>query len=186
MRIECKRLAILSWLAGLCAAAAAQFHPVDLSADIHRQWGTFQPFSDWTFPAGGRQTFNSVPFDISGVVQLVGMEHAGKGNVRAVRKSFAVNRAFTQLHLLHYTEFSSSYGQPVAMLWLHYDDGGQSYSFPLRFGVHCMDGTTILSSLRPAAGRRPACGWRRQPPREAVRSRAFGTQPFRTRTRPAL
>src|SRR5688572_26785558 len=108
MRLNSRKIPALAWFAALAlsAAAAPQFQPIDLSADIHRPWGSFQPFSDWTFPAGGRQTLNSVPFDIAGVVQFSGMEHTSKGNVRAVRKTFVANRNCTQVHLLHYAEFS--------------------------------------------------------------------------------
>ena len=140
---------------------AGEFYPVDLSNEIHRPWGSFQPFTDWTLPAGGRQTFDNVPFEIGGVVQIIGMEHAAKGNVRSVRKTFAVNRVFTQLHLLHYTEFSSTFGQPVVMVWLHYDDGGEPYSYPLRFGVDCMD--WYHSPPASATGKSTTCPWMAAP-----------------------
>jgi hypothetical protein len=90
------------------------------------------------------------------------MQHVGKGGSRPVQKRFAVNRAFSQLHLLHYNEFSSSFGQPVAMLVLHYY-AGEPYSFPLRFGVHCMD--WYHNPLHPpASGQTTKCVWMAAPP----------------------
>ena len=135
-----------------------EFHPLDLSPHVLRPWGSFQPFSDWTFPAGGLQTFDGVPFDIAGCVQVAGMEHARKGNIRPMVEKFNVGRALTQLHLLHYTEFSSTFGQPVARVVLHYDDSSEPYAFPLLFGVHCMD-WYHSPGLPPATGKTTTGVW---------------------------
>src|SRR5688500_5571516 len=89
------------------------------------------------------------------------MEHAGKGAFRPARKTFAIDRNAAQLHLLHYTEFSSSFGQPVAMLVLHYE-GGDPYAFPLRFGVHCMDWYHNRVQA-PPSGQTTTCVWMAAP-----------------------
>jgi hypothetical protein len=161
MKVGGTILATIAWLIQ-AAVCAAQFEPIDLSAHIQRPWGSFQPFADWTFPAGGLQTLNGVPFAIAGCIQLTGIEHAGKGHLRAIRKVFVAGQPFTQLHLLHYAEFSSSFGQPVALVVLHYDEG-EPYSFPLRFGVHCMDWYHNPLSA-PASGQTTKCVWMAAPP----------------------
>jgi hypothetical protein len=118
--------------------ASAAFTPVDIAPQQTVAWGAFRPYHVWNPPAAGRQWFNQVPFEISGIIQTAGGQMTRATSFRPTRVVIPIDRKFTTLHLLHFGEFVSPHGRANALAILHYADG-QEQRFPLRYGVHYQD-----------------------------------------------
>jgi hypothetical protein len=73
----------------------------------------------------GLQTFDSIEFDLRGLVQLAGSELAtwGARPFPEAVTGIDLNDSFVRLHLLHGTTGFEQTGQRVASLFLHYADG---------------------------------------------------------------
>ncbi len=130
-------------LASIFAAVAASnpqgFIPIDLSRFATIVWPDFHPWASWNGPPGGLQRLDDVPFQIDGVMQFRALNPRAPGETLPTRMGgIPIGRRFTQLHLLHCSEFGTAPGEPVVKLVLHYTDK-KEHAFLLRYGVHFQD-----------------------------------------------
>lgn len=119
-------------------AATPEYHFVDLTPHALWPWNNYRPSHEWTPPVEGRRTFNGVPFELTGIVQLTGVNQTRGGDFRAPSAAFAIDRKFTRIHLLHHSEFRAATGTPAAHMILRYADDTE-HVFTLRYGLHFQD-----------------------------------------------
>jgi hypothetical protein len=167
------KLQLIGWLllvllAPIAPAATESnsrgFVPIDLSRFITTAWYDFHPWVSWNGPPGGLQCLDDVPFQIDGVAQFRALNPRAPGEVMPTRvEKIPVGRPFTQIHLLHCSEFSAPPGQPVVKVILHYHDD-KTHEFVLCYGFHFQDWNHPLppyaaaESSSPYAWIAPAAG----------------------------
>jgi len=119
--------------------ATTSFAPIDLSRYSTTRRAEFRPWVNWNGPPGGVQKLGGVPFQIDGVMQFRTFSPRLPFDGYPTRiRNIQVGRRLTQLHLLHFSEFSGTDGQPAARLVLHYADS-KEHEFILRYGIHFQD-----------------------------------------------
>jgi peroxiredoxin len=114
----------------------AQFHPIDLSRFYTGSFSNSAPSDLWNGVPRGLQTFEGVPFQIEGRIELTGMLDARDGDFFPPRVTgIPVGRKARRLFLLHGAIFSDDDAVPIAKLVLHYARG-QERSLRLAYGIH--------------------------------------------------
>jgi hypothetical protein len=87
----------------------------------------------------GTRSFGSVPFDVSGVIQLTGNQAVlAKRNFPEKVEGIKVGSACKRLHLLHGAGWNELENTPIANLVVHYSDG-TSATIPIVYGTHVYD-----------------------------------------------
>lgn len=88
----------------------------------------------------GQRFFDGLPFNITGQARLFGQTPAlrNDGDHPNMFKGIRIDRAFDELHLLHYTSWPDAEQQPVAYICLNYKDGDK-FIFSIRYGAHVRD-----------------------------------------------
>src|SRR5881628_1011086 len=101
------------WLSARAAEVVPtpDFHPVDLSRHFNRNTNAFAAGTAWSAVPWGRQTFDGIPFEMSGILELTGMGAAWDGFVFPGRyEGIQVRRKAQWIHLLHGTGYDESDG----------------------------------------------------------------------------
>jgi hypothetical protein len=112
--------------------AANKFHVIDLAPFYAHAEGP----SVFSGLAGGTQTFDSVPFTLSGAIQITGMDAARRGEFwPAEVRNVPVNLKAQRLHLLVGAHHGQRDGVPLANIVLHFKNG-ETRALRLAFGVH--------------------------------------------------
>jgi beta-lactamase regulating signal transducer with metallopeptidase domain/Tol biopolymer transport system component/5-hydroxyisourate hydrolase-like protein (transthyretin family) len=118
------------------AAGTLRFRPLDLAPHYVTRWDTIKPGTSWAAVPKGLQTFDDVPFDLGGLLELSGLGALRDNKQFPTRvEGIAVGGPLAALHLFHGAGYDAPDGTPIARLVLHYADG-QSADLPLRYGVH--------------------------------------------------
>jgi len=88
---------------------------------------------------------DGLPFVESGSIQLYGTQNALRGNElpRSIT-NIPIGKNFDELHLLHSAAWEEVQDRAVAMIRLHYGDGGH-HDFEIQYGVHLMDWNRLPS-----------------------------------------
>jgi len=132
-------LIIIAANLAVCGAesqAANDFHPLDFSKFYNRRSDGFEAGTAWTAVPWGRQTFDGIPFQLGGILDLTGMGAARDGFVFPGGYSgIPVRRKAEWIHLLHGTGYDESDGRAIARITLHYENG-EKRSFSIQYGVH--------------------------------------------------
>jgi hypothetical protein len=106
--------------------------------------GTYytQPFTNqwkrkpWSQLPRGLQTFDGIPFQIGGKLELTGLEAARHGDFKPSQVTgIPLQQQAEWIILLHGAIHGHKEGTPMANLVLHYANG-QSHSFRLAYGIH--------------------------------------------------
>ena len=113
------------------------FHPVDLTRDYNKPAGFWPKGTCWAEVPWGHNTYDGVPFEFGGIMELTGMDAARHiGEVFAGRHTgIPVGSAGAWIHLVHGVGWKEADGVPIARLTLHYQNG-QTSDLVIRYGVH--------------------------------------------------
>jgi hypothetical protein len=129
-------LAALVWCcgSGMARAQAAAFHPLDLSTVYTTSFVEALPDAQ-RFPTGSN-TFNGVPFQVGGRIDLAGIDAARNGAFAPTEVTrIPVNRKAHRLHLLHGALHGQREGIPLANIVLRFKNG-DTRAVRLAFGLH--------------------------------------------------
>ena len=115
---------------------------LDLSKKVHVRIASEPDIAS----VGGKQEFESLPFQIDGVIRLYGRTpETNQQNVFPDSVSgIEVGRKFKELHLVHYAMWPDVEGDAVAYVRLNYADDTK-FTFPIRYGVHVLDWSDLPS-----------------------------------------
>jgi len=110
--------------------------PLDL-APFHTQSFTNLPSGKmWSLVPRGVQTFDGIPFLLSGKVEVTGLDAARHGDFLPPRISgIPVGQKAARLQVLHAAAHGHKDGVPLAALVLHYANG-ETQSLRLVYGLH--------------------------------------------------
>lgn len=113
------------------------FHQVDLSNYYDHRAGSWPPGKCWSAVPWGQRTYEGVPFDCGGILQVTGIDAARRmGEVFAGRYTdIPVGSAGAWIHLVHGVGWREADGVPIARLTLHYQNGERS-QIVIRYGVN--------------------------------------------------
>lgn len=122
---------------------AAEIDPepaaIDLKPFYDLNAADMSQFGKWEVVPKGRQIFDGVPFDVSGMIRLFGLIPPPQGTIyREEVAGIPVGRTFEQLHLLHGTGWTTEDGVVIARVVLRYADGSEA-GFPIVYGQHVRD-----------------------------------------------
>jgi hypothetical protein len=113
------------------------FHPVDLSSYYDHRAGSWPAGSCWSAVPWGRRTYEGVPFDCGGILEVTGIDAARRiGDVFPGRYTdIPVGSAGAWIHLVHGVGWKEADGVPIARLTLHYQNGTTS-QLVIRYGFN--------------------------------------------------
>jgi uncharacterized GH25 family protein len=144
---------LAAWLTTSLAAAAdppkaGDFLPLDLGP-VRTKVVSNAPISkSWSALPVGLQTFDGVPFQIGGPIELTGIDDASNGEFHPPRlPAITLGRKAARLHLLHGTVRGDKDGVPIARVVFHYANGEQR-SARLAYGVHARNWVQDSDELR--------------------------------------
>ncbi len=112
--------------AAVAVPAGSEFAPVDLSRSYTSSFQQIDrdPDSSWAYAPHGRQTFNGVPFDLGGIMEVSGLRAAREANALPTSvRDIPVGRKARRLHVLHGGAENLRDGTPLAKLVLHHANG---------------------------------------------------------------
>lgn len=133
---------------GLRPAALSPFVPLDL-AEFYDQDPSFNAPGCWQAVPRGLQTLATVPFRISGLIQLWGEGPAGIGrNYRERVEGIPASAKFQAIYVLHGSSFATAAGTPIAALVIHYVDGSAGTNW-IRYGTDSRDWWEPLTEANP-------------------------------------
>lgn len=94
----------------------------------------------WSQIPKGDQTFFGVPFAITGLIRLAGLDpqRHNEWYFRPEVPGIPIGKSFSRLYLLHATYYFSEVGTPIAVVRLNYADG-TSADLSLRYGEHVLN-----------------------------------------------
>ncbi len=115
----------------------AGFHPVDLTEFYGKQAGSWPVGNSWSAVPWGTHTYDSVPFECGGILELTGIDAARNvGEVFPGRYTgIPVGRSAGWIHLVQGVGWKEGDGVPIARLTLHYENG-QLTRLLIIYGVH--------------------------------------------------
>src|SRR6266404_718711 len=154
-RLRFPAIAVFGAALGLSGGAAeivpaSDFHPINLSRHCNRTTNAFAAGTAWAAVPWGRQTFDGIPFELSGILELTGMGAAQDGFVFPGRyEGIQVRRKAEWIHLLHGTGYDESDGTAIARITLNYDNG-EKRSLTIQYGVHVRN-WWVMTSEKVAA-----------------------------------
>lgn len=116
--------------------SAKHFHSVNLTPYFNRLFTSFSTTESWGLVPRGKVTFDGVPFQMIGKLDLTGLGRASDGEFQPPRTGeIPVDRSAARLHLIHGTTYTSPDDAPVSEILLRYKNGEQRKLF-IRYGVH--------------------------------------------------
>jgi hypothetical protein len=117
-----------------------RFHAVDLTKYYDKEAGSWPAGSSWSAVPWGNHTYDGVPFELGGIVEVTGIDAARNiGEVFPGRYTgIPVGRTAPWIHLVHGAGWKEADGVPIARLTLHYENG-QTSALLIRYGVNVRD-----------------------------------------------
>lgn len=130
----------------------APFRPLNLARHYVTHWDAIKPGTSWDAAPKGRQTFDGVPFEVGGLLELSGMGVLRENKRFPSRvEGIPVGGRVGGLHLLHGAAYDATDGTPIGRLVLHYADG-ETRDLPIRYGIHSRNWWVESSELSGAIG----------------------------------
>ena len=113
------------------------FHPVDLTQHYNKKSDSFAPGSSWSAAPWGERTYDGVPFELGGVLEVTGIDAARNlGDVYHGRYTgMPVENSGAWIHVVHGVGWKEADGMPIARLTLHYKNGRTS-TMVIKYGVN--------------------------------------------------
>jgi RNA polymerase sigma factor (sigma-70 family) len=157
-----------------------RFHVVPLTPYFNRLLTSFNATESWGQVPRGVVRLAGVPFGMYGKLDLTGLGRARDGEYQPSRiGEIPVGRAFTHLHVLHGTTYSSPDGTPVSSIVLHYKNG-QRRIFFVRYGVHVRDWYSLPDRPSTLSDARSRIAWKGSLGIGSKNERAVSTRLFKT------
>ncbi|MHB1305763.1 MAG: M56 family metallopeptidase, partial [Limisphaerales bacterium] len=130
----------------------APFRPLNLARYYVTHWDAIKPGTSWDAVPKGRQTFDGVPFEVGGLLELSGMGVLRENKRFPSRvEGIPVGGRVGGLHLLHGAAYDAPDGTPIGRLVLHYADG-ETRDLPIRYGIHSRNWWVEGSEVSGAIG----------------------------------
>jgi len=113
------------------------FQPVDLSSNYNKLAGSWPAGSCWSVVPWGHHTYDGVPFECGGIMELTGIDAARQiGEVFPGRYTdIPIGSAAAWIHLVHGVGWKEADGVPIERITVHYVNG-QTSTLLIRYGIN--------------------------------------------------